>query len=107
MAWAFQSIWRRIGVLAEHSRVCKISSKLYIFATYNIFSGQAFGYSVWDGDVYLGFWEGDVTTERHSGTFRLKDTWKEGEGHIITVLQDHMGLEENWYELNLLMLLIT
>ncbi|KAJ6264222.1 Beta-galactosidase [Drechslerella dactyloides] len=58
--------------------------------------GQAFGYSVWDNDVYLGFWEGDVTTERHTGTFKLPKAWKADSKHVITILQDHMGLEENW-----------
>ncbi|KAK6353296.1 hypothetical protein TWF696_005268 [Orbilia brochopaga] len=58
--------------------------------------GQAFGYSVWDNDVYVGFWEGDVTTERHKGSFKLPTPWKKDEKHVITILQDHMGLEENW-----------
>ncbi|KAF3930778.1 Beta-galactosidase [Dactylellina cionopaga] len=63
---------------------------------FDIQGGRAFGFSVWDNDFYLGFWEGDVTTERHKSSFKLQTSWKEGEKHIITILQDHMGLEENW-----------
>ncbi|KAF3921690.1 Beta-galactosidase [Orbilia brochopaga] len=58
--------------------------------------GQAFGYSIWDNGDYVGFWEGDVTTERHKGSFKLPKAWKQGEKHVITILQDHMGLEECW-----------
>ncbi|EPS37421.1 hypothetical protein H072_8897 [Dactylellina haptotyla CBS 200.50] len=62
----------------------------------DIQGGRAFGYSVWDSGVYVGFWEGDVTTSRHTSNFRLPATWKGGEKHTLTILQDHMGLEENW-----------
>ncbi|KAF3284641.1 hypothetical protein TWF970_010935 [Orbilia oligospora] len=58
--------------------------------------GQAFGYSIWDNGAYVGFWEGDVTTGRHRCNFKLPKPWKKGDKHIITFLQDHMGLEENW-----------
>ncbi|KAK6540670.1 hypothetical protein TWF694_008063 [Orbilia ellipsospora] len=57
--------------------------------------GSGFGYSVWDNGVFIGAWTGNGGTGSHSDTFTLS-TWAKGSKHVITVVQDHSGLEQNW-----------
>ncbi|KAF3916175.1 Beta-galactosidase [Arthrobotrys entomopaga] len=57
--------------------------------------GSGFGYSVWDNGVFIGAWTGNGGSSSHSDTFTLS-TWSKGSKHVITVVQDHSGLEQNW-----------
>jgi hypothetical protein len=57
--------------------------------------GAAFGFSVWLDGTFIGSWEGDSPTSEATKTFSFAKLTKGGK-HVITVLQDHMGLEEDW-----------
>lgn len=60
--------------------------------------GAAFGYSVWLDQTYLGSWVGDAVDSNYEGTFNFIGTGGlvSGSQHVITILQDHMGYEEDW-----------
>jgi len=60
--------------------------------------GLAFGYSIWDGANYLGSWAGAADSKHyvHDGTYTISVPWVKGSNHVLTILQDHMGLDENW-----------
>ncbi|KIY45926.1 glycoside hydrolase family 35 protein [Fistulina hepatica ATCC 64428] len=62
----------------------------------DVWGGAAFGFSVWLDDTFLGSWEGDAIHSNYSASFGFPDTLDEGSEHIITILQDHMGYEEDW-----------
>ncbi|KAG6830620.1 hypothetical protein H0H92_015712 [Tricholoma furcatifolium] len=57
--------------------------------------GSAFGYSAWLDSTFLGSWEGDALHSDYNSTFNLP-ALKQGSAHVLTILQDHMGLEEDW-----------
>ncbi|KAF9008853.1 glycoside hydrolase family 35 protein [Cyathus striatus] len=59
--------------------------------------GSAFGYSVWIDATFLGSWEGDALHSDYEGSFKFHSQLLEGSSHVLTVLQDHMGNEENWW----------
>ncbi|KAJ7229001.1 glycoside hydrolase family 35 protein [Mycena pura] len=59
--------------------------------------GSAFAYSVWLDGVFLGSWEGDAVHSDFNGTFPFSSPLKKGSAHVLTILQDHMGNEENWW----------
>ncbi|KAJ7237206.1 glycoside hydrolase family 35 protein [Mycena haematopus] len=59
--------------------------------------GSAFGFSVWLDATYLGAWEGDAVTSVFNGTFPFATSLLKGSTHVLTILQDHMGNEENWW----------
>jgi hypothetical protein len=40
---------------------------------------------------------GDAISDRHNASFALPKTLNKGEKHVITILQDHMGLETDWW----------
>ncbi|KAF3903977.1 Beta-galactosidase [Arthrobotrys entomopaga] len=58
--------------------------------------GNAFGYSVWDNDKYLGSFAGSAEPSADNGSYALT-AWMKGSSHVITILQDHMGLEQSWF----------
>ncbi|KAK6536689.1 hypothetical protein TWF281_000910 [Arthrobotrys megalospora] len=62
----------------------------------SIQGGNAFAYSVWDNDKYLGSFTGAPAPSAHNGSYTLAP-WTKGSNHVITILQDHMGLEQNWF----------
>ncbi|KAH7927546.1 glycoside hydrolase family 35 protein [Leucogyrophana mollusca] len=64
--------------------------------TANIQGGSAFGYSIWLGSSFLGSWVGDAVHESYEGTFAFPSTLTEGEEYVLTIVQDHMGYEEDW-----------
>lgn len=57
--------------------------------------GSAFGYSVWLNSTFLGSWVGDAPTSQEAKTFTFAKLAK-GSNYVITILQDHMGLEEDF-----------
>jgi hypothetical protein len=59
--------------------------------------GSAFGFSIWLDDAFVGSWEGDALTSEYNATYQFPKTLKKGEKHVITILQDHMGLETDWW----------
>lgn len=61
--------------------------------------GAAFGYSLWLDQTFLGSWVGDVVHANFEGTFNFTGTGGlvSGSQHVITILQDHMGYEEDWW----------
>ncbi|KAJ9155583.1 Beta-galactosidase [Pleurostoma richardsiae] len=56
--------------------------------------GQAFGFSAWLNDTFLGSWAGIDAAEDNNTTFTLPNL-KAGAAHVLTVLIDNMGLDEN------------
>ncbi|KAG6843958.1 hypothetical protein H0H87_011380, partial [Tephrocybe sp. NHM501043] len=58
--------------------------------------GSAFAYSVWLDSTLLGSWEGDALHADYNGTFTFPSPLKVGSAHVLTILQDHMGLEQSW-----------
>ncbi|KAH0828009.1 glycoside hydrolase family 35 protein [Lanmaoa asiatica] len=64
----------------------------------NVQGGNAFGYSVWLNQTFLGSWVGDAIHANYEGTFNLTGTGGlvNGSQCVITILQDHMGYEEDW-----------
>jgi len=61
-----------------------------------VIGGDAFGYSVWVDSTFLGSWEGDAVHSDFEGTFKFPQALAKGSNHVITILQDHMGYEEDW-----------
>jgi hypothetical protein len=61
--------------------------------------GVAFGYSVWLDQTFLGSWVGDAVNANYEDTFNFTGTGGlvSGSQHVITILQDHMGYEEDWW----------
>ncbi|KAJ6516256.1 glycoside hydrolase family 35 protein [Mycena sanguinolenta] len=59
--------------------------------------GSAFGFSVWLDETFLGSWAGDAVTSVFNGSFPFATTLGKGSTHVLTILQDHMGNEENWW----------
>jgi hypothetical protein len=56
--------------------------------------GQAFGFSIWLGDRFLGSFVGDKNVESKGLTFSLPNLKR---GHcVITVVIDNLGYDENW-----------
>ncbi|EJD54068.1 beta-galactosidase [Auricularia subglabra TFB-10046 SS5] len=64
--------------------------------TVDVQGGAAFGYSVWLDSSFIGSWEGNDKSGSHQGTFPFPSTLAAGSKYIITILQDHMGYEENF-----------
>ncbi|KAJ6567229.1 glycoside hydrolase family 35 protein [Mycena vulgaris] len=62
----------------------------------NVQGGSAFGYSVWLDETFLGSWAGDSVHSAFTGTFPFPAALRKGSAHVLTILQDHMGYEENW-----------
>ena len=61
-----------------------------------VMGGAAFGYSVWLDATFIGSWEGNAVRSDYEGTFKFPTKLTSGSTHIITILQDHMGYEEDW-----------
>ncbi|KAJ7162583.1 glycoside hydrolase family 35 protein [Mycena crocata] len=59
--------------------------------------GSAFAYSVWLDGTFLGSWEGDAVHSDFNGSFAFPAALQKGSAHVLTILQDHMGYEENWW----------
>ncbi|KAF8165127.1 glycoside hydrolase family 35 protein [Crassisporium funariophilum] len=61
-----------------------------------VMGGAAFGYSVWLDSTFIGSWEGDAVHGDFEGTFNFPAKLTAGSSHVLTILQDHMGYEEDW-----------
>lgn len=57
--------------------------------------GNAFGFSVWLNSNLLGSWYGYDSGSSGTKTFTFP-TLKKGSNNIITILQDHQGLNGDW-----------
>ncbi|EEB99653.1 hypothetical protein MPER_00631, partial [Moniliophthora perniciosa FA553] len=62
----------------------------------DVWGGTAFGYSVWLDDKFLGSWVGDGSNGNHDQAFAFSQPLEKGSTHVLTILQDHMGYNENW-----------
>jgi hypothetical protein len=60
-----------------------------------VIGGSAFGYSVWLDGTFLGSFVGDAVSAQADKSFGFKRLEK-GRKYVVTILQDHMGLEEDW-----------
>jgi hypothetical protein len=61
-----------------------------------VIGGAAFGFSVWLDGTFIGSWVGDALHDRYNASFAFPSTLTKGGQHVITILQDHMGLEEDY-----------
>ncbi|KAF5675342.1 beta-galactosidase [Fusarium circinatum] len=59
------------------------------------FGGRAYGSSVWLDDKFVGSVTGGGNNNNDTSTYKLPKTSK-GKKHVITVIVDNMGLNENW-----------
>ncbi|KAF8076034.1 glycoside hydrolase family 35 protein [Lyophyllum atratum] len=64
--------------------------------TLDVWGGSAFGYSVWLDSTFIGSWVGDAVHGSFESTFKFPSLLAAGSGHVLTILQDHMGYEEDW-----------
>jgi hypothetical protein len=64
--------------------------------TTNIWGGSAFAYSVWLDSTFIGSWEGDAVHSSYQSSFNFPSALAKGSAHVLTILQDHMGYEEDW-----------
>ncbi|KAF9452019.1 glycoside hydrolase family 35 protein [Macrolepiota fuliginosa MF-IS2] len=62
----------------------------------NISGGLAFAYSMWLDDSFIGAWTGDAPSDTHNDTHNFPSPLVSGSSHIITILMDHMGIEQSW-----------
>lgn len=62
----------------------------------NVSGGLAFGYSIWLDDSFVGSWVGDAPHDTYNQTHKFPSTLAAGSPHVITILLDHMGVEQNW-----------
>ncbi|KAI9045940.1 glycoside hydrolase family 35 protein [Aspergillus affinis] len=58
--------------------------------------GYAFAYSVWLNSTYLGSWPGSPTQSFHKQTFKFPAKLDADSSHTLTILIDHMGMEQNF-----------
>lgn len=65
--------------------------------TLDVWGGSAFGYSLWLDSTFIGSWVGDAIHSTYESTFKFPTLLKAGSEHVLTVLQDHMGNEEDWW----------
>lgn len=66
-------------------------------ASFNVtmIGGNAFGFSVWLNSDHLGSWYGYDSGSSGTKTFTFP-ALKKGSNNIITILQDHQGLNGDW-----------
>jgi hypothetical protein len=63
----------------------------------NVQGGAAFGFSVWLDSKFVGSWVGDNLHSAFNANFTFNGTTlAAGSKHVLTVLQDHMGYEEDF-----------
>ncbi|KAB8229654.1 glycoside hydrolase family 35 protein [Aspergillus alliaceus] len=58
--------------------------------------GYAFGHSVWLDSTYLGSWTGSSADMFYNRTLSFPTRLEPGNQYVLTVLIDHMGLDENF-----------
>ncbi|KAL4748029.1 hypothetical protein BDW72DRAFT_205968 [Aspergillus terricola var. indicus] len=56
--------------------------------------GYGFGYSVWLNSTYLGSWPGSSEDMFHNQTLHFPANLTVGSPYVLTVLMDHMGLDQ-------------
>lgn len=59
--------------------------------------GSAFGHSVWLNSVLLGSFVGNASLADYNSTLKIPNKLEKGKSMVITVVIDHMGLDENFY----------
>lgn len=67
-------------------------SSIYILTE----GGYAFAHSVWLNSTYLGSWAGSSADMFYNQTLPFPDNLQTGATYILTILIDHMGLDENF-----------
>ncbi|KAG5654663.1 hypothetical protein H0H81_009911 [Sphagnurus paluster] len=63
----------------------------------DVWGGSAFGYSVWLDSTFIGSWVGDAVHGSYESTLKFPSVLKAGSEHVLTILTDHMGYEEDWW----------
>jgi hypothetical protein len=62
----------------------------------NVYGGKGFAYSAFDNGRLINSFNGAKNNGNNAAVFDLASEWKEGEEHVITILQDHMGYAMSW-----------
>lgn len=62
----------------------------------HIIGGSAVGFSVWLDSTFIGSWEGDAVHSDFTSALNFPAKLGKGSAHVLTILQDHMGYEEDW-----------
>jgi len=62
----------------------------------NMSGGLAFAYSMWLDNSFIGSWTGDGPHDMYSQTLDFPSALRVGSQHVLTILLDHMGIEQNW-----------
>ncbi|KAH8429096.1 glycoside hydrolase family 35 protein [Aspergillus melleus] len=60
-------------------------------------SGHAFAYSVWLNSTYPRSWPGSPMEKSHKQTFKFPSKLDPDSSYTLTILIDHMGLEQNFF----------
>ncbi|KAF9526881.1 glycoside hydrolase superfamily [Crepidotus variabilis] len=63
--------------------------------TARIWGENAFAYSLWLDDTFIGSWAGVAGQGEHTMTNKFPNGLKQGSSHILTILQDYLGYEES------------
>ncbi|KAF2279491.1 uncharacterized protein EI97DRAFT_439828 [Westerdykella ornata] len=74
-----------------HFTATGTEKSLYLFTQ----GGSAFGGSAWLNNTFLGSWRGYDAATNGNNTFTLANLAR-GKQYVITVVIDHMGLDQNW-----------
>ncbi|RKK63882.1 putative beta-galactosidase E [Fusarium oxysporum] len=74
-----------------HFVATKAKTELYLETS----GGNAFANAVWLNSTFLGAWRGSPGTESYKQNFSL--SLKPGHPYILTVMIDHMGLDQNFF----------
>jgi len=62
----------------------------------NMSGGLAFAYSMWLDNSFIGSWTGDGPHDMYSQMLDFPSALRVGSQHVLTILLDHMGIEQNW-----------
>lgn len=62
----------------------------------HMMGGAAFAYSIWLNSTFVGSWEGDALHSDHNSVWSFTSKLTKGSKYVLTILQDHMGYEQDW-----------
>jgi hypothetical protein len=58
--------------------------------------GSAYSHSIWLNSTYIGSYTGEDALDYYDQTYKLPSKLTAGANYVITIVIDHMGLDENW-----------
>ncbi|KAK6081556.1 glycosyl hydrolase family 35 [Seiridium cupressi] len=100
---SFQHLWTPTSLFASeygfHAGVLVFRGHFVAQGTEKVFliqtqGGTAFGHSIWLNDTFIGSWAGSSSSSDSYGSYKLPSLVS-GKPYVLTVVVDHMGLDEN------------